>query len=110
MARKQTGEKAANGKAKDKSSKTTSRKKKATRRTKLSWVTKPEGLSLTEWQIALRKQVAEEEKFGISCVDDMLLPGEYSVKSPEESLQRLLDHFRLLLPQASEQQIEKLLK
>ncbi len=83
MARKQTQEKAANGKAKNKSSKTTTGKKKATRRTKLSWVTKPEGLSLTEWQIALRKQVAEEEKFGISCVDDKLLPGEYSVKSPK---------------------------
>ena len=83
MARKQTQEKAANGKAKGKPCKTTTGKKKATRRTKLSWVTKPEGLSLTEWQIALRKQVAEEEKFGISCVDDKLLPGEYSVKSPK---------------------------
>ena len=83
MARKQTQEKAANGKAKGKPGKTTTGKKKATRRTKLSWVTKPEGLSLTEWQIALRKQVAEEEKFGISCVDDKLLPGEYSVKSPK---------------------------
>ncbi len=31
-------------------------------------------------------------------------------RTPEESLQRLLDHFRQLLPQASEQQIEKLLK
>ena len=36
-----------------------------------------------EWQIALRKQIAQEEKFGISCVDDKLLPGEYGVKSPK---------------------------
>ncbi|MBR5394074.1 MAG: DEAD/DEAH box helicase [Bacteroidaceae bacterium] len=40
-------------------------------------------MSLTEWQIALRKQIAQEEHFGISCVDDKLLPGEYSVKSPK---------------------------
>ncbi|MBO4719678.1 MAG: DEAD/DEAH box helicase family protein [Prevotella sp.] len=40
-------------------------------------------MSLTEWQIALRKQIAQEETFGISCVDDKLLPGEYSVKSPK---------------------------
>ena len=31
-----------------------------------------------EWQIALRKQIAQEEHFGISCVDDKLLPGEYT--------------------------------
>ncbi|MCR5043307.1 MAG: DEAD/DEAH box helicase [Bacteroidaceae bacterium] len=40
-------------------------------------------MSLSEWQIALRKQIAQEEHFGISCVDDKLLPGEYSVKSPK---------------------------
>lgn len=58
-------------------------KKKATKRTKISWIVKPDGMSLTEWQIALRKQIAQEEHFGISCVDDKLLPGEYSVKSPK---------------------------
>ena len=57
--------------------------KKATKRTKISWIVKPDGMSLTEWQIALRKQIAQEEHFGISCVDDKLLPGEYSVKSPK---------------------------
>lgn len=31
-------------------------------------------------------------------------------RTPEESYQRLLDHFRQLLPEASEQQIKKLLK
>jgi len=31
-------------------------------------------------------------------------------RTPEESYQRLLDHFRQLLPEASERQIEKLLK
>lgn len=58
-------------------------KVKATKRTKISWILKPDGMSLTEWQIALRKQIAQEEHFGISCVDDKLLPGEYSVKSPK---------------------------
>ena len=58
-------------------------KKKATKRTKISWIAKPDGMSLTEWQIALRKQIAQEEHFGISCVDDKLLPGEYNVKSPK---------------------------
>ena len=58
-------------------------KKKATKRTKISWIVKPDGMSLTEWQIALHKQIAQEEHFGISCVDDKLLPGEYSVKSPK---------------------------
>ena len=57
--------------------------KKMTKRTKISWIVKPDGMSLTEWQIALRKQIAQEEHFGISCVDDKLLPGEYSVKSPK---------------------------
>ena len=63
--------------------KRTSSKKRATKRTKISWIVKPDGMSLTEWQIALRKQIAQEEHFGISCVDDKLLPGEYSVKSPK---------------------------
>ena len=58
-------------------------KVKAAKRTKISWIVKPDGMSLTEWQIALRKQIAQEEHFGISCVDDKLLPGEYSVKSPK---------------------------
>ncbi len=57
--------------------------KKATKRAKISWIVKPDGMSLMEWQIALRKQIAQEEHFGISCVDDKLLPGEYSVKSPK---------------------------
>ena len=72
MAKKQTG--------------TTDKKRtksKATKRTKISWIAKPDGMSLTEWQIALRKQIAQEEHFGISCVDDKLLPGEYRVKSPK---------------------------
>lgn len=40
-------------------------------------------MSLEEWQIALRKQVALQEKFVISCVDDELRPGEYCVRNPK---------------------------
>lgn len=69
----------------EKTKKKTTAKKKTTRRTKISWVVKPDRMSLTEWQIALRKQIAEEEHFGISCVDDKLLPGEYSVRSPKSN-------------------------
>ena len=58
--------------------KKSSSKKKATKCTKISWIVKPDGMSLIEWQIALRKQIAQEEHFGISCVDDKLLPGEYT--------------------------------
>ena len=65
----------------DNAKKTSSSKKKATKRTKISWIVKPGGMSLTEWQIALRKLMAQEEHFGISCVDDKMLPGEYRVKS-----------------------------
>ena len=86
MAKKQTdtAKKAKTAKKSGTTKKTTtvstSRPKK---RAKISWIVKPDGMSLTEWQIALRKQIAQEEHFGISCVDDKLLPGEYSVKSPK---------------------------
>ena len=58
-------------------------KKKTAKRTKISWIIKPDGMTLTEWQTALRKQIAQEEQFGISAVDEKLLPGEYSVRSPK---------------------------
>ena len=79
MVRKQT-DTAKKAKA---SKKVGTNKKKTAKRTKISWIVKPDGMSLAEWQVALRKQIAQEEKLGISCVDDKLLPGEYSVKSPK---------------------------
>ncbi len=66
-----------------KKKKTTVSTSRPTKRTKISWIVKPDGMTLMEWQVALRKQIAQEEKFGISCVDEKLLPGEYSVKSPK---------------------------
>ena len=70
-----------------KATKKSSSMKKTSKRTKISWIVKPEGMTLAEWQAALRKQIAQEEHFGISCVDDKLLPGEYSVKSPKTKLE-----------------------
>ena len=61
----------------------TGKKKKTAKRAKLSHIMKPDGMSYPEWQVALRKQIAQEEHFGISCADDELQPGEYSVKSPK---------------------------
>jgi len=77
MARKQTDT------PKKATKKSGSSKQKNARKSKISWIVKPEGMTLTEWQISLRKQIAQEEHFGISCVDDKLLPGEYMVRSPK---------------------------
>ncbi len=63
--------------------KTGKTKHKKAKPRKLSWIVKPEDLSLEEWQIALRKQVALEEDFEISSVDEVQYPGEYVVKSPK---------------------------
>ena len=72
---------------KAKSAKKTGTAKKTTKRTKISWIVKPDGMSLTEWQIALRKQIAQEEHFGISCVDDKLLPGECEESQDQAGIQ-----------------------
>ncbi len=50
---------------------------------KISWVVKPDRMSIEEWQRALRKQVAGEEVMAVSAVDERNLPGEYEVKNPQ---------------------------
>ena len=60
----------------------TSSKAKKSKKPKISYYVKPEKMSLEEWQIKLRKQVAQTEHFAIHCVDDDLCPGEYSVRNP----------------------------
>ena len=52
---------------------------KAKRPGRISWIVKPQALSLTEWQRALRKQVAQEENMECSEPDAEHLPGEYNV-------------------------------
>ena len=50
---------------------------------KISWVVKPEGMKLDDWQRALRQQVAREEPLDVSAVDERNLPGEYEVRNPQ---------------------------
>ena len=55
-------------------------KKKATKR--LSEVMKPSGMTLEEWQVALRQQAAMSENFGIEPIDEELSLGAYWVRNP----------------------------
>lgn len=48
---------------------------------KMSNIMKPQGMSLVQWQIALRKQQAEKESFSITQTDEEFCPGEYHVKN-----------------------------
>lgn len=50
---------------------------------KISWVVKPQGMTLVEWQRALRKQIAAEEPLAVAAVDEKNLPGEYEVRNPQ---------------------------
>ena len=54
-------------------------KQKPKSKKKIPYQYKPEGLELRTWQIMLRKQVAREERFSVSAVDENLAPGEYVV-------------------------------
>lgn len=57
--------------------------KKKKKKAKISYQFKPEGMSQRDWQIALRRQVASDEHFTITSVDEKLEPGTYSVKNPK---------------------------
>ena len=58
-------------------------KQQTVRIPKISWVVKPGGMTLEEWQRALRKQIAGEEGLAVAAVDEKNLPGEYEVKNPQ---------------------------
>ena len=58
-------------------------KEKPVRIPKISWVVKPEGMELEDWQRALRQQVAREEPMAVTAVDERNLPGEYEVRNPQ---------------------------
>ena len=64
-------------------SKTRKNKSQAVRTPKISWVVKPDKMTLEEWQRALRKQIAGEETMAVAAVDEKNLPGEYEVKNPQ---------------------------
>lgn len=63
-------------------------KKKTTapkRSPKISHINKPDGMTLEEWQVLLRRQTAQTEPLGVQCVDEKLSPGEYWVNNAEKS-------------------------
>ena len=64
-------------------SNTRKKKSQAVRIPKISWVVKPDGMTLEEWQRSLRKQIAGEETMAVAAVDEKNLPGEYEVKNPQ---------------------------
>lgn len=48
----------------------------------LSTHRKPEGMTLEEWQIALRRMAASKSFFKISAIDEKMFPGDYQVSNP----------------------------
>lgn len=68
--------------AKTQSAKTKGKKKRAAVVTpKLTNIQKPVGMTLVEWQVALRKQQATKDPLAISQIDEKFCPGEYQVKN-----------------------------
>lgn len=61
--------------------KTGTSRKKAASTSRISNIVKPRGMSLQGWQIALRRQAAQKENFGIVEVDTSQYPGEYVCSS-----------------------------
>ena len=66
-----------NHRAKARSKKTS---KKTAKRPKISYTIKPDGMTLEQWQVALRQQVAIEENMGCRPMEGV--PGEYVVSNP----------------------------
>lgn len=57
-------------------------RKKATVVTqKMNHLMRPKGMTLAEWQVALRRQQAAKEIFAISQIDERFSPGEYQVRN-----------------------------
>lgn len=50
---------------------------------KVPYQYKPENIDLRTWQVMLRKQVAQEERLVIQCIDEKKAPGEYQVTNPK---------------------------
>ena len=72
---------------KKKTTKTAKRKKVAK---KISYYVKPEKMTLEEWQVALRRQVAREERFSCRVMDDELKPGEYIVENAKKQAYKVV--------------------
>ena len=57
-------------------------KKKTDKSKKVSYHYKPDNMTLEQWQIALRRQAAEKENFGIQELNAQEYPGYYIVNNP----------------------------
>ena len=57
------------------------------RERKLSPMIKPAEMGLEEWQVALRRQQAQRERFAISEISPRFSPGEYQVRNPKSRSQ-----------------------
>lgn len=60
----------------------TIKKTKDSKNNKVSYHYKPDNLTLQEWQIALRRQIAQKENFAISETNRKEYPGYYKVANP----------------------------
>jgi superfamily II DNA or RNA helicase len=58
-------------------------KRRSAKKKKLSRQFKPEGMTLDEWQIALRRQFGREQKFRMQNVGDEPVFSEFAVTNPE---------------------------
>lgn len=56
-------------------------------RKRISHQVMPKGMNLEDWQVALRRQVAREERLLVATIDDKLQPGEYIVTNPKNEQQ-----------------------
>lgn len=57
------------------------------RERRLSNTIKPAEMGLEEWQVALRRQQAQRERFAISEINPQFCPGEYQVRNPRSRSQ-----------------------
>ena len=63
--------------------KKTSKKKGKKKIQRVPYYYCPSNMTMEEWQIALRRQMAREERYTISSVDEEKLPGEYLLENPK---------------------------
>src|ERR1700680_376970 len=59
------------------------RRRQKRKKAKLSRLHKPEGMSLEDWQIELRKQFGREQKFSLKNLGDHPIFSEFQVLNPE---------------------------
>ena len=65
--------------------KSKSRKSRKSKPKRLSRVKKPAGMSLADWQVALRRQFGAEQKFRLKNVGDGEIFSEFKVTNPESN-------------------------